>query len=230
MVQAEYTGQQNLYSILRYCINHAKCRRKLIAHHFGEVWKEADCTKMCDICVRNSSISENDATLICEGFLEVLEDSQRSDQRLTAIKLVDTWKTSRAAEHFSNKTRPTSKQLECVIAHCILNSIIREDYHFTPYSTISYLVLGPKAYAVKTKRLSVTLETLSKPGDVVLTYPLDQVFDVVGSMTSSSTEDTRKRECVSSQEACCSSEYLPVQTSEERVIDSQEGNCTQVII
>lgn len=178
MVQAEYTGLQNLYAMISYCINQSKCRRYMVAHHFGEIWREEDCDKMCDICLKRKSTDpiKEDATLISEGFMEVLEDAQKIDQRVTAAKLVDLWKSSPVGKKFSNP-RPTVKKLELILSHCLMNGIIQEDYHFTPFNTISYIVLGPKAYAIKTKRLSVVLESaVFSSLDVAVAYPIGKVY------------------------------------------------------
>ena len=43
----------------------------------------------------------------------------------------------------------------------LLEGALKEDFHFTPYSTISYLVLGPRANALKTGRLLLSIKHLS---------------------------------------------------------------------
>ena len=177
MVQAEYTGLQNLYGMIKYCINQSRCRRYMVAYHFGEVWREADCDKMCDICTRLEGTVEEDVTAICEGFLEVLHDTKLNKQRVTAAKLIDLLKSSNAAKKVA-KDKVTGKKLEFVLARCLMDHIVQEDYHFTPYTTISYVVPGPKSYALKSKRLSVKMQTISSfVGLDKLKYPMDRVFE-----------------------------------------------------
>ena len=176
MVQTEYTGIQNLYAMINYSINQSKCRRYLVAQHFGEIWREEDCKDMCDICVRNTSSVEEDVTLICKGFLEILDDAMEKDQRLTAAKLIDLWKHSNTAKQFS-KEKTTVKKLEIILAHCIMKGVLQEDYHFTPYTTISYILGGPKGYAVKSNRFTVKIVTVAHTPDEQLVYPMDRVFN-----------------------------------------------------
>lgn len=38
---------------------------------------------------------------------------------------------------------------ERVVVYLLLEGVLREDFHFTPYSTISYLVPGPNARLVQ---------------------------------------------------------------------------------
>ena len=39
----------------------------------------------------------------------------------------------------------TNKEYEYIIIHLLLEGYLREDFHFTPYNTISYILPGPKA-------------------------------------------------------------------------------------
>lgn len=50
MVFTEHTGLQNLYTMLRYCLNGVECRRAVIARSFGERWQASDCKAACDVC------------------------------------------------------------------------------------------------------------------------------------------------------------------------------------
>ncbi len=154
MVQAEYTGIQNLYAVINYCLDQSRCRRYMVAQHFGEVWRVEDCKNMCDICVRNTNCTEEDVTLICEGFLEILDSAQAKNQKLTAAKLIDSWKNSNIAKQ-SFKKKLTVKKLEIILAHCLIKGVLRVFYNYTPYTTISYIIAGERAHAVKSKRLSV---------------------------------------------------------------------------
>jgi hypothetical protein len=52
-------GLQNLYTIVKYCLNRVHCRRSLIATSFEEQWKPEDCNNSCDVCRRLSGSSGN---------------------------------------------------------------------------------------------------------------------------------------------------------------------------
>ena len=55
---------------------------------------------------------------------------------------------------------------ERVIVDMLLEGVLREDFHFTPYSTISYLLPGPKAEHVHAgRRLYMDFRTDAVTGD-----------------------------------------------------------------
>lgn len=187
MIFKEHTGLQNLYTMVRYCINSTKCRRYLIARHFDEIWKEDDCQKMCDVCQRGFSNTQEDVTKLCQGFLEVLENKLTPNKRLTALKLIELWKTSSVAKEFIT-TKPTTVKLEKILVHCLLENILKEDLHFTPYNTISYIVPGPKAFGVRNNKFTVTMEMVIKgSGAPFCLYPTSTLGDVAGTSSTNST-------------------------------------------
>ena len=187
MIFKEHAGLLNLYTMVRYCINSTTCRRYLIAHHFGEIWKEEHCQKMCDICQKGFSKTEEDVTRICHGFLEILDNKSTPSKRLTALKLVDLWKTSSVAKELAN-TKPSIVKLEKVLVHCLLENIFKEDLHFTPYNTISYIVNGPKAFGVQCNRVTVTMETIVRgSGTPICCYPTGKDTGIRTGLTVQST-------------------------------------------
>lgn len=175
MVQAEYTGIQNLYSMINYCINQSKCRRNMVAHHFGDVWNERDCMEMCDICAKQKQVNyvEEDVSQICKGFIEILETTK---QKLTAAKLVDSWKTSEVAKSLSKKNACSVRQLEYILAMCLMKGVVREEYHFTPYNTISYIVKGARARALVNNRMELKMVSRDITCTTSLKYPMKRVF------------------------------------------------------
>ena len=74
-------------------------------------------------------------------------------ERITALKLLEAW-------YGRGPTSLRVREVKCpdvaqedgerVIIHLLLEGVLREDFHFTPYSTISYILPGPKAKAVST--------------------------------------------------------------------------------
>lgn len=58
---------------------------------------------------------------------------------------------------------------ERVVVYLLLEGVLREDFHFTPYSTISYILAGPNAKLVQ------------KPGkQVFMDFRVDSRFKKVG--------------------------------------------------
>ncbi|GFO18139.1 ATP-dependent DNA helicase q1-like [Plakobranchus ocellatus] len=154
MVFTEQTGLQNLHGIVKYCIDMASCRRCVIASHFGEVWDISHCNSMCDNCVLSSkkgAPSARDVTKYCQDVLTILDSAAATEQRVTSAKLVDAW-YGRGPASLKVKdvsVPPLDKDTaERVLAHMLMKGFIQEDFHFTAYSTICYVVAGKQ-----TKRL-----------------------------------------------------------------------------
>ena len=175
-----YAGLHNLYIMLKYCINEVDCRRSLIAKCFGEEWKSDDCNNHCDICQRitrcpesgasncgddnletHSSTVNDDVTAHCQSLVEVIEQAQLKQQRLTAPKVIEAWKKQQKKSSKSGSSEETKcdtdSKRELILLHAIVEGVLKEEFHFTPYSTISYIGLGRKASGVKAGLLKITM-------------------------------------------------------------------------
>ena len=174
-----YVGLQNLYTIVRYCLNKVHCRRSLIASSFEEQWKPEDCNNSCDICQRLCGSSDNlatgsgtsyvaiddDISSHCRSLVEIIEQAQQKQQRLTALKLVEAWKkkTNTTAVNLPRETMcDTDTRREEIILHAILEGVLKEEFHFTPYSTISYIGLGRKVAGLKKGVIKLSLKRLAR--------------------------------------------------------------------
>ena len=151
MVFTEQTGLQNLYQMLRYCLERTQCRRAFVAQHFGEHWSAGDCNEMCDVCSKQEHYTSVDVTTHAKTVLQLVEKTVAAKERLTFLKLLESWRSQ-------GKVMLTVESCEQVIMNMLLEGVLKEDFHFTPYSTISYLVLGPRANALKTGRLSLSIK------------------------------------------------------------------------
>uniref|UniRef100_A0A0R3RRP8 ATP-dependent DNA helicase n=1 Tax=Elaeophora elaphi TaxID=1147741 RepID=A0A0R3RRP8_9BILA len=142
MVCTEKTGVQNLYSVLSYCTQSSECRRSVIAEHFNVEWNSSVCSKMCDICSQANDIECSDVTDYWRLMLKVLKNVRKADNnRITGMKLV---------ELTTKKVGSDNRELvELLIAKLILDGYLKEDFHFTPYSIISYIVPSEKSLAVE---------------------------------------------------------------------------------
>ena len=76
-------------------------------------------------------------------------------------QLVDLWLGKGKASLRGQVTSHTRQMCECVITQLLYEQVLVEDYHFTPYSTITYILPGPKQHLVKTDRLDVYLSVVS---------------------------------------------------------------------
>lgn len=126
-------GLTNLYSMISYCLNESSCRRKLIAKYFDEVWQSHDCNRMCDICTRPATyISKRNCREEAAMILRYLEENNK--QRITPLKLT---------EQLTLKTM-IKIDFQRLILQLIIDQYLKEDFHFTPYTTVCYVVPGPR--------------------------------------------------------------------------------------
>ncbi|VDK46612.1 unnamed protein product [Anisakis simplex] len=161
MVCTEKTGIRNLYSMLSYCIQRKECRRSLIAEHFNEHFDRSLCNGMCDICCTVSDVDVVDITSYWRTMLSIIEEQlaiakNDSSGRITGLKL-----TELTAKRERSLTR---EYLEIVLAHLLSLGYLQEDFHFTPYSIISYVTSGPKSAIHKndhTHKILVNLQQSS---------------------------------------------------------------------
>ena len=93
--------------------------------------------------------------------MEIIKHAQSKDQRLTALKLIESWRghgsVSNRAKHVPVMKFSETK-CEKVVLRALLEGILKEEFHFTPYSTISYIGLGRSTIAVKRGILRITMK------------------------------------------------------------------------
>ncbi|XP_076759691.1 ATP-dependent DNA helicase Q1 isoform X2 [Xylocopa sonorina] len=148
MVFQDKVGLQNLYKVLAYCLDQTSCRRSLIATHFEEIWSRSDCAEMCDHCKKPKENKQINIAQYCRQLYEIMTKAVQSETRLTTLKLVDAW-YGKGASTLRVSSIPTPKFTresgEAIVGHLLVNGYLQEDFHFSAYSTISYLKRGPKA-------------------------------------------------------------------------------------
>lgn len=100
-------------------------------------------TPMTDSSTVNSHTV--DISGMCADVITILDHAAAQQQRLTAIKLIDTWQgkgTKPMKGSGASVTTASREECELILAIMLLKDYIKEDFHFTPYATISYLVPG----------------------------------------------------------------------------------------
>ncbi|VVC43785.1 ATP-dependent DNA helicase RecQ, zinc-binding domain,Helicase, C-terminal,DEAD/DEAH box helicase [Cinara cedri] len=169
MVFTTQTGLSNLYSIIKYCLNLKECRRTLIASHFDESWESTDCNAMCDNCSNSKIIKSICINKYCMDIYKILNAALDNDTKFTAQMLLDTWfgKGSKKIFLFDVKSPEFSRtQAEMILGELIVQGYLSEDFHYTPYSTISYIKKGSNQYKVtndNTIFMEMTQEKISEP-------------------------------------------------------------------
>jgi len=144
MVFTEQTGLEKLYGIIGYCLSQDQCRRKLIAEHFGEDWESSQCSKMCDNCNKKETSHKLDVTSVAQAANQILATAKACDGKVTALKLIDAL-LGKGPCKISAWKKPgdlTKSQIEQILAYLIIGGQLREDFHYTPYNTISYILPG----------------------------------------------------------------------------------------
>ncbi|XP_059059150.1 ATP-dependent DNA helicase Q1-like [Achroia grisella] len=146
MVFSSVGSLEHLYGMIKYCLNGVLCRRQLIAEHFDEDWGNADCNEMCDVCSHpNNNIKEISLETHCKTIASIIDNAEKLDTKLTAQKLLDAWflKGSVNLRHKGKEPNFSRVIGEDVIAYLLVESYLVEDFHYTAYSTISYIKKGP---------------------------------------------------------------------------------------
>lgn len=151
MTFAETNGLRNAYSMVEYSIsNSKKCRRDLFSNYFTEVWNDRNCGKMCDNCYyksqnRNVVPPQMDILVHYRTLLRILDKAHSMDIKLTALKLLDAWFHKGPSKLRLEVPPPGIDRFfgEQIVAFLIINDYLREDFHYTAYSTISYIQKGP---------------------------------------------------------------------------------------
>lgn len=102
-----------------------------------------------------------DVTHHCKCVLEILIQASCANQRLTAIKLLEAWEgKGQKASRVKGQSPPNlpRESLEIILAHMLLKGYLREDYHFTAYSTISYIVKGRKSASLESGLVKLQID------------------------------------------------------------------------
>ncbi|KAI1291828.1 ATP-dependent DNA helicase Q1 [Halotydeus destructor] len=142
----EREALQKLYNMVSYCINRRDCRKGILATYFGD--DPPNCGSMCDNCRDRKSFTDVDVKDYFEDLLKILSKAKMLKERMTSLKLMDAWFGKGASKlRVEEVKKPTHPRYVCqnILARLIIDGYLKEDFHFTPYSTISYIVKGFKA-------------------------------------------------------------------------------------
>ncbi|XP_040343801.1 ATP-dependent DNA helicase Q1 [Herpailurus yagouaroundi] len=104
-------------------------------------------------------------TAYCRDLIKILKQAEDLNEKLTPLKLMDSWMGKGAAKLRVAGVAPPQlprEDLEKIIAHFLLQQYLKEDYSFTAYATISYLKIGPKAHLLNNEAHVITMQ-VKKP-------------------------------------------------------------------
>lgn len=147
---SEHTGLKNAYEMIEFAIDGISCRRDLIAKHFLEVWSDSiACNRMCDRCHYKDSVHppKMNITDHCLSIYKIIDQASFLDINLTFLKLVDAWFGKGKKDlRVKGIAVPDFERFyaEQMITFLIIKEYLKEDFHFSPYTTYSYIKKGPK--------------------------------------------------------------------------------------
>jgi len=151
MVFTEQTGLDKLYAMAGYAFDLTQCRRHLIAQHFSEQWTSVECNQMCDHCQETdkTSLVKTDISQYVHQLLSILSNAKSCNQRLTPLKLLEAWSgrgsTALRVNGANAAVNMEKSEAERIIVQLLIRQYLREDFHFTPYSTICYVTAGDRS-------------------------------------------------------------------------------------
>lgn len=167
LIFTEKNGISNAYHMLAYCLNTTDCRKEQIANYFNDELKEK-CNGNCDNCEDGQQFGELDVTKYCNDLITILKHAENLQERMTPLKLIDAWmgkgnKKLRVDKVIApnDLSRVTCEKIICLL---IVDQHLKEEFHFTPYSTISYLVPGPRSHSINKTSIVYNLKPLNKRG------------------------------------------------------------------
>lgn len=152
----ERHGLQNIYAMMAYCFNRRTCRKRQIADYFGDSWAH-QCGDRCDNCATggdgDGQLVEVDVTEDVADLMNLLAFvATRQDRKLTFPKLMDLWfgkGEKRLRPESLVICRHSREAAQTIVACLLVDGYLKEEFHFTPYSTISYVTAGPSSWLMK---------------------------------------------------------------------------------
>lgn len=140
---AEANALKIIYQMIKFCYDRMHCRKKQLAQYFGDA--DCACNKMCDNCCNSYIYKEIDASQYYKDMLRIMECAERVKERVTPLKMIEAWtgKGSKKIRPDGLKKPEHPRQIcESILINLVLEGYLKEEFHFTPYSTISYIVPG----------------------------------------------------------------------------------------
>ncbi|XP_058832299.1 ATP-dependent DNA helicase Q1-like [Topomyia yanbarensis] len=197
MIFSEYEGLDNVYSMVKYCINGKDCRRKLISRHFAEVWDDSHCDRLCDHCYYRDKVRlpEQDVTNYYHTLVAILRRAETLQTKLTPLKLVDAWYHKGSPKNRLEEPPPLLDRYigEQLVAFLIVNGYLKEDFQYNQYTTLCYIAKG-SAYvgtdgirfqAARVLRIPVdSLKSPPKAGSSCISDAELEVIPVTSSISS----------------------------------------------
>ena len=166
----------------------------------------------------------------------IIEHNQARQQRLTPAKLVDIWRSQTTNSSSKPRHIPSPKmaveQCERVVVTALLQGVLKEDFHFTAYSTICYIAPGRKAELAKKGLVTIELPSLVSVSSETPHSSTQNPTNEAAIETSGSTPPKARVNLPSMLLDTDNSDLLSVQSSTTHTTDDkthQEGQNTKQV-
>ncbi|KAK5808619.1 P-loop containing nucleoside triphosphate hydrolase protein [Linnemannia elongata] len=169
----EPEGLTNVYSMIRYAQDVRSCRHQLFDVHFSKhLSTRLPPCGFCDNCVlAGQDIETDDVRTDVRALCLLLDRLKDAKDRVTLNKLVEAWRGIGASRSIARlvrdeyhtevaSKRANKDDYERIINHLIVGGYLREDFHFTAYSTLAYIVNGPRSSPFMTKQSPKSLPSV----------------------------------------------------------------------
>ncbi|CAN0003642.1 unnamed protein product, partial [Scytosiphon promiscuus] len=169
-----------LHKMVRYCqacgfATMATCRRTMIAEALGEQGGKGLCAGGCDVCSgRGDPATTIDATAHATTLVRILRHLALKEHRVTPRQLVEAWRAKKGAKAMpdgvvAEADRPpkslSRSTCERLVLQLLGDGVLCDDFHFTAFSVVHYVVTGARAQALESGRLArVLLEVRESEG------------------------------------------------------------------
>ncbi|KAI7829726.1 P-loop containing nucleoside triphosphate hydrolase protein [Gamsiella multidivaricata] len=154
----EPEGITNVYIMTKYAQDVRTCRHQLFDTHFSKhLAQQLPPCGFCDNCIlAGSDIFTEDLRTEVRALCLLVDRLKAVNERVTLNKLVEAWRGVGSLRAIAKVVRDeyqtdvvpkraNKDDYERIINHLIINGYLREDFHFTAYSTLAYIVNGPRA-------------------------------------------------------------------------------------
>ncbi|CAM9296615.1 unnamed protein product, partial [Choristocarpus tenellus] len=162
---------RTLYRMVTYCQASTTCRRKMIAEALGEQACPGMCNEGCDVCSGDVATCEPvDATQYAQTLVRIVRHLSAKEVRATPRQLVETWRAKRGSKLMpvdvvgeGQRPGPGLSRSSCerLVNHLLGLGVLGDDFHYTAYSVVHYVIAGPRAHMVERGSLKVLVDMLA---------------------------------------------------------------------
>ncbi|KAI8357754.1 P-loop containing nucleoside triphosphate hydrolase protein [Mortierella sp. GBAus27b] len=170
---SEPEGIPNVYGMIKYAQDVRTCRHQLFDRHFSKhlAKRQLPCG-FCDNCIlAGSDIEIEDFKVEVRALCVLLDRLQDLNERVTLNKLAEAWKgvgplrtiAKAVRDEYQTSVVPKrhhKEDYDRIINFLIIHGYLREDFHFTAYSTLSYIINGANSRPFLSKQTNTALQPI----------------------------------------------------------------------